>query len=133
MLLPRTLLVREWLITALFLIIVIYPISYARLPSNKKTEAEFKTIIEIQITGAVHKPGVYGMPAGNTLGNALDLAHPTALADLRSIDLKAQLWEAEAFHISERPWIDVRVSGAVRNPGTYRLPDGLPYCELLAH
>jgi competence protein ComEA len=74
----------------------------AAVGDNKETtEAEEEKII-VHVTGAVKKPGVYSLPAGSRVIDALNLAVPAADADLEQLNLAVETDDGEQIAVPRK-------------------------------
>lgn len=80
--------------------------------------------IEVTVEGAVRYPGSHLLPRGSRLGMLLDQVEPLAEADLRHIKRSQKLRDGQHVQVSERPWITIYLSGAVKRPGAHRVREG---------
>jgi competence protein ComEA len=82
--------------------------SYAVADSGGSTSGSFSIGGEsgdlvVDVTGAVRQPGVYRMPAGSRVNDAVKRAGgPTALAELEAVNLAARLADGQQVVVPER-------------------------------
>lgn len=86
--------------------------------------------IEVDIEGAVTRPGTYLLDAGARLGILLDLAKPLPEADVHSLRRHQKLRNHQHVQINERPWMTIYLSGAVERAGAHRIREGTPLALL---
>lgn len=125
--------ISEWLVITLFLFLmaamaVISKVSCAKaqevLVQNHKEES-----VKIEISGEVHKPGVYEFEEGTTYGEALKKARLKRFADVSKISLDEKVHGTQIVVPSLKE-IRVRVSGEVRQSGELVVPAGTRICDL---
>lgn len=58
--------------------------------------------IIVHVTGAVKKPGVYNLPAGSRVIDALNLAGPVAEADLEQLNLALEVEDGEQVQVPHK-------------------------------
>src|SRR5690348_1364338 len=81
--------------------------TYADYSSEPGSESDFSveesgTDVVVDVTGAVHKPGVYRMPAGSRVNDAVQRAGgETGKAALDSINLAARLADGQQVVVPE--------------------------------
>ncbi len=86
--------------------------------------------VTFHIAGAVANQGVYTLPLGSRMRDAIELAGGVpGNADVNAVDLAQLLSDGERYYIptrGETAVVDVlvHVVGAVQNPGLYALPAG---------
>lgn len=74
-------------------------------PAGDKAAGENKDEGEqfvVHVTGAVKKPGVYRLPAGSRVVDALNLAGPAAWADLEQLNLAAEIEDGEQIPVPRK-------------------------------
>jgi len=86
--------------------------------------------IEIDIRGAVLKPGRYSFLPGVRLKEVLKKSIPKKHADLRLFDLNKQIGESLEIVVTELSSISIRVEGAVMCPVDLMLPPGTRLCGI---
>ncbi|MFZ5641305.1 MAG: helix-hairpin-helix domain-containing protein [Bacillota bacterium] len=69
--------------------------------SKETAEGEAEKII-VHVTGAVKKPGVYSLPAGSRVIDALNLAVPAADADLEQLNLAVETDDGEQIAVPRK-------------------------------
>lgn len=89
--------------------------------------------IQIRVSGAVSKPGIYEFAPGVALKDVLRKCRPKKLADLTSFNLEMKIEQSVHFEIPEIAWVQVEVGGAVQHPAILSLPIGSRVSDLLAH
>ncbi|HEX2582782.1 MAG TPA: SLBB domain-containing protein, partial [Chlamydiales bacterium] len=79
----------EWILTGSLLLLLLSLLAIAKIKAAQFGEPQERKIItlDVSIDGHVKKPGVYSIPRGTLIGEALKKAHPKKFADLRSIPL----------------------------------------------
>lgn len=76
----------------------------AKAASIQSVEAQPETQLQLLITGAVNKPGLYHLPAGSKVSELLTQAGgPTAQAQLSALNLQASLHQGQVVHLPESP------------------------------
>ncbi len=77
----------------------------------------------IDVTGAVARPGVYRMPAGSRVNDAVQRAGgPTAKAEVEAVNLAARLADGQQVVVPERgPGGGIAVAGAAAEEGPISL------------
>jgi len=68
---------------------------------EKDANIETEQIV-VHVSGAVKKSGVYNLPAGSRVIDALNLAVPTAQADLEQLNLAAEISDGEQIAIPRK-------------------------------
>lgn len=86
--------------------------------------------IEVSISGAVKRPGIYQLAAGAHLAELLALAEVDEQADMRRFSAKRVLRHNQSIHIRTKPMITIYLSGAVVNAGEVRVPQGTRLSDL---
>jgi len=67
------------------------------LAGDNETQKKAQTnIIQVYVSGAVEKPGVYKLPEGARVYEALELAHSLPTADLHNINLAQKVEDGQA-------------------------------------
>lgn len=70
------------------------------VPTQSASPADFAEEMKVYVTGAVVKPGVYSLPPGNRVSDAVDAAGgATADARLESINLALRVQDEGHYHI----------------------------------
>lgn len=87
--------------------------------------------IQVVVSGAVRHPGIYHVSKGLPVSDLVDLVEPLFGADLRSFP-RGKITKPLSIRVAPAPSIYISVSGAVRSPGSYAVPDRLP-ARLLAN
>jgi len=64
-----------------------------------KNQATENKMLYVHVVGAVQNPGVYQLPAGARLFNALELASPSPEADLALLNLAAPLADGQQIYV----------------------------------
>ena len=59
-------------------------------------------VVVVDVTGAVHRPGVYRLPAGARVQDAVRRAHPLARADMTTVNLAARVTDGEQVIVPRR-------------------------------
>jgi competence protein ComEA len=76
----------------------------------------------VDVTGAVRRPGVYRMPAGSRVDDAVTRAGgPTAKAELEAVNLAARLADGQQVVVPERLAAGTAAAGAVAEDGPISL------------
>ena len=132
----------EWVLVGGFLILLAALLSFSRLHQHRRStqlrvySQEIIRPIQIQVEGAVSKPGTYEFLPGVSLSDVLKMSCPKKWADLKSLNLEQKIDSSMRFEIPMLSSVCVRVEGAVQYPFTLSLPVGsrisdlLPYVEL---
>lgn len=68
---------------------------------NDNANSDMEEIV-VHITGAVKKPGVYSLPAGSRVIDALNLAVPAAEADIEQLNLAVEMEDGEQIQVPHR-------------------------------
>ena len=91
----------------------------------------------VYLAGAVQQVGLYSLPAGSRVSDAVNAAGGlTELADLSEINLAATLVDGEHYYMpsrseSEGTPVFVHVVGAIEQPGTYTLNNGARLIDVM--
>ncbi|MEN6326845.1 MAG: helix-hairpin-helix domain-containing protein [Syntrophomonas sp.] len=64
--------------------------------SGEKGKANDETIIQVYVCGEVNKPGVYRLPEGARLYEAIDMAEAKASAEVKFLDMARKLVDGES-------------------------------------
>ena len=97
---------------------------------------ESDTVV-VYLAGAVQQVGLYSLPAGSRVSDAVNAAGGlTELADLSEINLAATLVDGERYNMpsrseSEGAPVFVHVVGAIEQPGTYTLNNGARLIDVM--
>jgi competence protein ComEA len=59
-------------------------------------------VVVVDVTGAVHRPGVYRLPAGARVQDAVRRARPLARADMTTVNLAARVTDGEQVIVPRR-------------------------------
>jgi competence protein ComEA len=88
-------------------------------PSGFSVDAEGGTDVVVDVAGAVTQPGVYRLPAGARVNDAVDRAGgATARASVESINLAARLTDGQQVVVPERvPGSSAAVASSASLPG----------------
>ncbi len=86
-------------------------------------------LVHVTIEGFVDRPGVYDLPKGMPVGEALRKARPKRFADLRNIDLKRPI-TSSVLKIEPLCSLQIHVMGEVTAPGTIEVEPGTRICQL---
>lgn len=89
-----------------------------------------KSLVAVQIQGAVARPGEYRVPIGTELKKVLSKAKLKKFANLRQLDFNQTIREPISFEIAELQEIKIQVDGAVKNSLFLVLPIGSRVCDL---
>ena len=106
------------------------------VPSYQGTIRETDTVV-VYLTGAVQQVGLYSLPGGSRVSDAVNAAGGlTELADLSEINLAATLVDGERYNMpsrseSEGTPVFVHVVGAIEQPGTYTLNNGARLIDVM--
>lgn len=96
------------------------PVEYSTLPS----------FTEVRVEGAVKQPGKVRVNAGSTLRDVMAQVEITSEADLKRLKLDTKVRHGQIIKVPAHKMIEVTITGAVENPGQYRLPSGTTVAEL---
>lgn len=137
---PPSLPLRDYLVAATLLSIILlmavapwikpYPALSPSPSPDVAQRAVVETQIHVYVSGAVKHPGSYWVPKGSTIGELLDRARPTELADLKRVKRESQIQRPRTLSVRQLPSICVHVFGAVEAPGSYQLKKGTRFCDL---
>jgi competence protein ComEA len=73
-------------------------------PILEEAPAQSASTLTVDVSGAVTAPGVYQMPAGARLGDAIALAGgPSAAADLNGVNMAARVQDGQKVSVPSRP------------------------------
>jgi competence protein ComEA len=74
-------------------------------------------VLYVDVSGAVHRPGLYEMPAGSRVNDALvEAGGPTAKADLTLVNRAATVSDGEQVLVPEKVTAQAAASGASGGP-----------------
>lgn len=126
----------EWIFVISFIAILTSLVCIARLHEHRK-KSQLKVMaglarppLEVTVSGAVQKPGVYLVLSGARLREAVKKSRPKRFADLSAMDLDQPVKVSMSIHIPELKVVRVRVEGAVKNSVDLALPIGTRLCDL---
>lgn len=97
-------------------------------PALETTEQSRVKTINVHVTGAVTKPGVYELAADDRIIDAVNKAVPLGDADLHSLKLAAKIIDGQDIYVPFKTDQDVLAADGSQptgNPGAYR-SGGLP-------
>ncbi len=97
-------------------------------PALETTEQSRVKTINVHVTGAVTKPGVYELEADDRIIDAVNKAVPLGDADLHSLKLAAKIIDGQDIYVPFKADQDVMAADGSQptgNPGAYR-SGGLP-------
>jgi competence protein ComEA len=78
--------------------------------------------VVVDVTGAVRRPGVYRMPAGSRVDDAVTRAGgPTGKAELEAVNLAARLADGQQVVVPERLAVGAAAAGATADDGPISL------------
>lgn len=126
----------EWLLVGSLLAILASLVLVAKINLYLASETlsnfhlEPEKLIDVTISGAVLKPGVYQVSQGTLLENALKKARPKKNACLKKIDGKQMVETPLDVVLEELSEIVVSVEGAVEETAEVRLEPGARICDL---
>jgi hypothetical protein len=132
-----TLPVHEWLavvIMAAFMVTLtlITLVSDPEVPTEGAAiHVAFNRTIEVEITGAVEKPGKYRVEPGVLLKEVLVLAVPNEKADLHRLKMEKKLNRSTTVNVPSIEMITIMIEGAVNNSGPMEIPKGSIVKELI--
>lgn len=97
------------------------PVVVESSPSSPAVQNESK-MLYVHVVGAVQQPGVYQLPAGARLFNALEKASPLPEADLAVLNLAAPLSDGQQVYVPRQGEIALEkerlTAGGMSNRGT---------------
>ena len=99
-------------------------------PVTIKSHELNNDLIQIVVKGAVHKTGNYEVKRGATIQDVLNLAQPLEQADLNKLKLAAKLRNHQTITVQERRKITVHITGAVTEPTSLTVEQGMMVKEL---
>ncbi len=126
----------EWLLVGSLLAILASLVLVAKINLYLSSETlsnfhlEPEKLIEISISGAVHKPGIYQISQGMPLEKALKKARPKKNACLKKLDLEQKVETPLQVVLEELSEIVVTIEGAVEEAVELRLEPGARICDL---
>lgn len=128
----------EWIIVVLFCLILLSLSLFSlkgfanrSCPEELRQQLGKAIEIEVQVGGAVAKPGIYRLPIKSTLKELLKEAELLSTADLSQINMRKSLANGQVVDIAYRHPITIYLSGAVQYPGEMEILSGTRYCELV--
>ncbi|MBS0624822.1 MAG: SLBB domain-containing protein [Verrucomicrobia bacterium] len=125
--------ISEWLVITLFLSLMVAMALISKLSSAKAQEIivlnHKEDSVKIEISGEVHKPGIYEFEAGVTYAEALKRARPKRFADVSNLRLEDAVQGARII-VPGLEAIRIRVSGEVKQSGELIVPVGTRVCDL---
>ena len=85
-------------------------------PAGSTTVAE--NVILVHVAGAVHRPGLYEMPEGARIADAIELARgPRPVADLDALNLAEPLVDGQKIDVPKRGQSTASTTSATTAPG----------------
>lgn len=128
--------ITEWLIVCLFCLFLtlLGLLAYLQEPIKQKTTLTSpyqQSLLCIDVKGAVANPGIYQMPMGSYLADAISLANPLEEADLSFLKTNRQLNENQTLVVPLKKWLTIYIEGAVEAPGAFQVLSGTKIEDLL--
>lgn len=126
----------EWLLVGSLLLIMASLVLLSKWNSRQAAcWVEAQTLkpvekIEIEIAGAVARPGIYQVFPGTLVSQALKKARPKALANLKKWDAALRISEPQKFVVEELVEISVLIVGAVEERLDLKVAPQTRVCDL---
>lgn len=79
---------------------------------------------QVVVTGAVCRPGIYYLSEGEEVEGLISWVKPLWGAKLKN---QGKGRGAIHLHFATSPFVWISVVGELKSPGSYRVPEGLPY------
>lgn len=95
---------------------------------EEEASSAIEEVVEIEIEGAVNKPGTYTVPVGTPMKKVVKKARPKVGTDLQKLPLTAVA--PMKITIEELQEITITVTGAIGEPKELVLPIGSRICDL---
>lgn len=134
----RALPLHEWLIIFLLIALmsmIVLVTTWKGLPARTVVLGEphhlISPTIDVQVEGAVEKPGLLTLKRGSCLQDALLMTSPLPEADLKGLKLKKALRDGQVIRVPRKRLITIFLEGAVQNPGPLQVWEGTKREELL--
>jgi protein involved in polysaccharide export with SLBB domain len=123
----------EWCVVVLFCIILLILafLAFKRPSQPLPLVAISKNFLEVEIQGAVEKPGIYRLPTNSATKELIEQAQLLPNADISQIKWKRKLYDGQTVRILEKTLLTVYIEGAVKRPGKYQIESGTRWQELV--
>lgn len=97
---------------------------------NQTSELPSIPLIQVEIAGAVHKPGIFQIPQGASIRSVLRKARVKPLADLSNIHLDEGIHASTTIQIPTLKTIQIEICGCVKKNVCLEMPAGSRICDL---
>lgn len=117
----------EWLLTFSLVVLLLSLVLIAKIQSSLMNPPEIVVrMVEVEVDGAVAKPGLYSIEEGTPFQELFHRVKPHFFADLRGYDLGQPIEADLMLHIEELKELKIEIDGI----GSYSVPIGTRVCDL---